>query len=114
MEFIMDDGRTFLMYHQQDCCEYVYIEDICGDLDDLLFHPLLEAEEVSFVDPKDLPESEQMWMTLQSQTFEGRDDSNTWTFYKFATIKGNVTIRWNGSSNGYYSESVDFEEITGK
>lgn len=85
------------MYHDQDCCESVYVEDIIGDLQDLVGSPILMAEEVSNIDEEKLPKREA--------------ESYTWTFYKFATLKGYVTIRWYGESNGYYSESVGFYRI---
>lgn len=97
--FTDSEQKHYKLFHYQDCCEDVTIDDICGDLSDLLNSPILLAEEVSNNDPLK-PEAETQF------------DSFTWTFYKLSTIKGSVTIRWFGTSNGYYSESVSFEEIT--
>ena len=95
MVFTLDNGEAYKLYHKQDCCESVSVEDVIGDLNDLVGSPILMAEEVS---QKENPEG----VTKKKQ------DSFTWTFYKLATIKGYVTIRWYGKSNGYYSESVDW------
>lgn len=96
--FKTTDGETYLMSHQQDCCETVNLEDICGDLADLIGSPILLAEE-AHNDPDEPEKSED-------------DESFTWTFYKLATNKGYVTIRWYGTSNGYYSEEADFWKVT--
>lgn len=97
--FETKDGRTFKMYHSQSCCESVYLEDVCGDLKDLIGSKIIQAEcETN----SDKPKEDDRYTP----------DSFTWTFYKLATIKGTVTLRWYGSSNGYYSESVDFVEVT--
>lgn len=92
----------YKMWHRQDCCEGVYIEDIVGDLEDLVGHPITLAEEMTNTHNADMP---------NMQPKEDYEESYTWTFYKLATIKGYVDIRWYGSSNGYYSESVDFCKI---
>lgn len=99
--FITLDGDRYKMLHFQDCCESVSIEDINGDLDDLIGSPILVAEEVSNYKPL---QADDILKTNQAE-------SCTWTFYKFATEKGYVTIRWFGESNGYYSEGVDFIKL---
>ena len=112
--FTTDDGRRYKLYHSQDCCESVSVESIVGDMTDLVGTPLLLAEEVSYSAEEDLPVEERVRLQLEraGKPDYWYEDSRTWTFYKFATIKGYVDIRWIGTSNGYYSESVDFEEVT--
>ncbi len=91
MMFETANGERFMFAHQQDCCETVSINDIVGDLQDLCGAPLLVAEEVKGATEPD----------------EEHYESYTYTFYKFATRKGYVDVRWLGESNGYYSEGVD-------
>ena len=92
--FVFTDTTKYKMYHHQDCCESVNIEDIEGDLGDLIGLPLVTAEAAS----EDCERGEY-------------DDSSTWTFYRLGTAKGMIVMRWLGSSNGYYSESVDIDQV---
>lgn len=87
-----NDHEKYVFNHWQNCCESVRIEDIVGELSDLVGSPIILAEESTNHDNP--PENA---------------DSFTWTFYKFATIRGYVDVRWLGESNGYYSESVDLD-----
>jgi hypothetical protein len=128
MTFYATDGRAFKFYHYQGCCESVFIEDVCGDVEDLIGSPLVLAEEVS-----NSARQQRLDRLSSLDTFEPKDleaeaiavmrddpigleepvvfaDSYTWTFYRFGTAKGSVTVRWLGTSNGYYSEGVSFEE----
>ena len=93
IHFVAEDGREWLMFHRQDCCEHVRVEEVIGDTSDLIGAPLVEAECVSNHEGDPAPEFPESW---------------TWTFYKLRTEKGCVTLRWLGESNGYYGEGVDF------
>ena len=88
-----NDDFTFQFLHHQDCCEDVHIESIVGDLQDLVGSPILLAD-------------------ISSN--DNEHDYEEWTFYKFATRKGYVDVRWIGSSNGYYSTSVSLNVINHK
>ena len=91
--FWCNNNRVFRMFHSQDCCESVSVEEVIGDINDLIGSPVVMAEERTQDDPNP------------------SDGSGTWTFYEIGTAKGTVTIRWYGGSNGYYSETVTFAEV---
>ena len=97
IEFIDAEGDVWVVMHAQDCCESVDIDDIEGELQDLVGVPLTMSECVT-QDGKhaDAPTSPC-----------GECDSSTWSFCKFATVNGYVTVRFFGESNGYYGETAD-------
>jgi hypothetical protein len=98
IEFEIADGRRFRMEHSQQCCESVRVEDVCGDINDLIGFPVVRAEQPSSADePKSPGESVHSW---------------TWTFYILGTSRGTVTFRWLGKSNGCYSERVNAEWVS--
>ena len=90
------DGTSWLMCYEPDCCASAYLDDVCGDFADLIGEPLVLAEETTSDGSRD----------------QDRPESRTWTFYRFATVRGYVTLTWRGESNGYYSESISFVETT--
>ena len=96
--FTLDDGSQFNAYHLQDCCEDVNVHSIVGNLDDIIGVPLITVETSTF---KNCTPSE-----LSAECVE--EESFTWTLHTLATERGRVVIRWLGTSNGYYGESVYF------
>jgi len=90
------DGRSFRLYHEQNCCESVTIEEIDGTID--------ENGLVDLV-------GEVVLATEESKDDTNASESGTWTFYRIGTVKGMVVMRWLGSSNGCYSEGVSFAEV---
>ncbi len=91
--FTMSDKTKYKMYHEQECCEDVYLEDVNGIVTNLLNSPILRFDE----------------KTAETVSDYG---SQTYTFYTIATKMGYVDLRWNGESNGYYSESVSVEKVS--
>ena len=64
--FVCSDGSKYKMYHEQDCCETVDIDDVIGDVEDLIGSEILIAEENS---------------NSGENPKETYDYSFTWTFY---------------------------------
>ena len=98
--FMFTDGSWMKMYNSQYNCD---VDDICGDIDDLINSPILGAFQSTSKD--------------SSAYLPARDCYNpsyTWTFYKFRTYNGYVDIRWYGHSSGYYSESINIEYHDGQ
>lgn len=91
---VFDNGANelYVLTHIQECCENVWIESITGELEDLIDSPLIMAE-------------------VASQTKRDEDGfaDQIFYFYKFATAKGYVTIRFVADDTPYYSTEVELK-----
>lgn len=96
---ISTDNGSMNFYHYQDCCETVWLEDGLKDLEKMIGEIVLQADIIESHDDGALNQ----W-----------DESYTWTYYKISTLHNDCTLRFYGTSNGYYSESVDIEWVEGE
>lgn len=86
-----DKGNMFF-YYWEDVGNNVHLEDGFEDLRKMIGEQILKAEVV--INREDEPLDE--W-----------DESHTWTYYKISSLNYDCTLRFYGSSNGCYSESVN-------
>lgn len=93
MLLTLESGRQLRIKHYQNCCEDVAFYD--GDYLSLVGR---ELEDVSIE-------------YLQNEDVDPYE-SSTWSVLTFQLADGAEILRWRGISNGYYSEVVDFEDIT--
>lgn len=100
--FTLSSGARLYMFHERDCCEAVWIEDINGDITDLLHTPILLAEERTERKVTSYTVGQEPY-SYESPIFQ------QWTFYTFRTIKGSVDIRWCGETEGPYSLAVEYK-----
>jgi hypothetical protein len=85
-------GDRYLMYHCQDCCENVLIQRH-DDLSRILNKKLIGV-------------------TSKEVEDESGYEHKTTTTFTFETEEYTAQIVWLGESNGYYSESVEFEKTS--
>ena len=88
----LDDDSTLSLFHYQDCCEDVSLEDWGGaEASDLIGGQVVLFEKCT-------QDGDPNHYGVQQ-----------YTFYKLNTTKGDITMRWCGESNGYYSVEVSTE-----
>ena len=89
---IRTDDCVYAFYHEYDCCESVWLTQVDGVSDKIIGSRIVIAEVV----------------TDEKYTEDGHI---TWSFYKIGTNKGIIDFRFQGESNGCYSETVDLVKI---
>ena len=95
---IFTGSNRYWLYHLQDCCEYVRIVKIIGNIDDIINREIIFAEE-------DAGANEPDWHD------EYIDSSHTWTKYVLKTKNASLEFWFLGESNGYYSENISIKKI---
>lgn len=94
-----DNDTIITQYHDQDCCESVYIAQVDQDPNKYIGAEIYELDERTIRKGLDN-------ITHPDPDIDYEPESWTATFYTLKTSKGYLDWRWQGESNGYYSESV--------
>jgi hypothetical protein len=108
--FETENNKKITMFHEDDCCENVFIYSRTDNLNNLIGKTILNVTETV------LEPNETFDRSIEEQY---NQDIFTWTFYKFF-YKGvdnkteEIEIIWFGTSNGYYDIGVQLkcEETT--
>lgn len=93
---VLDTGETYVAFHEQDCCEHVWVTDY-GDIESAVGEYLMQLESVSNEGGEELPDDQ---------------GSHTWTFVNVRTDKDTYQLRFYGTSNGCYSEDAQWYRLT--
>lgn len=108
--FETTDGKLFYMMHSSDCSENVWLDDVNGDLHDLIGSEIIVAEERVYededYDDHEFENREHISREINGSTTDVVESA----FYTFRTRKGDVDMVWRSESNGWYSIDVDFFE----
>jgi hypothetical protein len=91
--YIFTSHQVILIRHVRECEEEVYIANDTESLSNIVGSYLREIR-----------------VTTEKKSLE--NVSTTWTFVNIQTDKDSCNLRWVGESNGYYSETVQVEDIT--
>lgn len=82
--------KKYDMYHSQDCCERVVLDETVGNINDITDEVITDA----------------------FTTDDGAEDDDRsyeyveYTNFHVVSAKGTVVFRWIGSGNGYYGTGV--------
>ena len=95
--FIRTNDGTYKLYHEQDCCEYVRVVKVIGNVNELIGEVIFAEEDAGANEPD--------WHD------EYIDSSHTWTKYVLKTENASLEFWFLGESNGYYSENISFKKI---
>lgn len=87
-------SKGTLKFSHNDFMGNVWLEDGLEDLEKMIGETILHAEVIENYNEDRLDEC---------------DESYTWTYYKISTLNHDCTLRFYGTSNGYYSEDVEVE-----
>ena len=89
---ILTDDCVYAFYHEYSCCESVWLKKVDGISDKLNGSRIISDE-------------------VEKKKKDTECGHITWSFYKIGTNKGMIDFRFQGESNGYYSETVDLVKI---